>query len=81
MSFQALYNAGEKRWGTDESSFNQILCSQSFDQLRLVFDQYRKISNRTMEQVIKSEMSGDLEDGMLAIGQYLWIWPLLNHSW
>ncbi|ELT88886.1 hypothetical protein CAPTEDRAFT_226167 [Capitella teleta] len=64
---RALYNAGEKKWGTDESSFNQVLCSQSFDQLRLVFEEYQKMSNKSMEKVIKSEMSGDLKDGMLAI--------------
>ena len=67
---QELYQAGEKKLGTDESKFNQILCSQSFEQLRLVFDEYEKISRKQMEQVIKSEMSGSLEDGMLAIGMW-----------
>ncbi|XP_053384290.1 annexin A4-like isoform X2 [Mercenaria mercenaria] len=64
---QSLYQAGEKRWGTDESQFNVIMASQSFEQLRAVFDAYSKISGRDIEQVIKSEMSGNLELGMLAI--------------
>ncbi|KAL4240205.1 hypothetical protein ACF0H5_000999 [Mactra antiquata] len=64
---QALYQAGEKRLGTDESQFNVILASQSFEQLRAVFDAYHRISGRDMEKVIKSEMSGNLELGMLAI--------------
>jgi len=64
---KALYDAGEKRLGTDESRFNQILALQSFDQLRLVFQEYAKISRRTIEQSIKSEMSGYLEKGMLTI--------------
>jgi annexin A7/11 len=62
-----LYQAGEKILGTDESKFNQILCSQGYDQLRLVFQEYRKISSRGLDQAIKNEMSGDLEKGMLAI--------------
>jgi len=64
---KALYNAGEARWGTDESRFNVVLCSRSFPQLRLTFEEYGKISKRTMEKAIKSEMSGDIKDGMLSI--------------
>ncbi|KIH54057.1 Annexin [Ancylostoma duodenale] len=38
-----LYSAGERRLGTDESCFNQILASQNFNQLRLVFAEYEKV--------------------------------------
>lgn len=69
--FQALHAAGEKRLGTDESKFNQILALQSFEQLKLVFQEYAKISRRTIEQSIKSEMSGNLEKGMLTIGMLI----------
>jgi hypothetical protein len=55
-------------WGTDEAVFNSILVSQSYPQLRAVFDQYAKVAKKDIEDSIKSEMSGDLEDGMLAIG-------------
>nr|XP_002738031.2 PREDICTED: annexin A11-like isoform X1 [Saccoglossus kowalevskii] len=64
---RALYDAGEKKWGTDESRFNVILCSRSFPQLRATFDEYGKIAKRDIEKSIKSEMSGDLERGMLTI--------------
>ena len=50
--------------------FNRILCTLSHAQLRLVFDEYKAISGgKSIEQTIKSEMSGDLKDGMLAIVQ------------
>ncbi|XP_022317069.2 annexin A7-like isoform X2 [Crassostrea virginica] len=64
---QKLYQAGEKRLGTDESTFNSLLASQSYEQLRAVFDAYHKISGKDIEQAIKSEMSGNLEIGMVAI--------------
>ncbi|WAQ96376.1 ANXA7-like protein [Mya arenaria] len=64
---QALHQAGEKRWGTDESSFNAIFASQSFEQLRAVFDAYTRVAGRDIEQAVKSEMSGNLEIGIRAI--------------
>jgi annexin A7/11 len=64
---QELYQAGERILGTDESKFNQILCSESYDQLRLVFAEYQKVANKSLEQSIRGEMSGDLEKGMVAI--------------
>ncbi|KAK3091313.1 hypothetical protein FSP39_018862 [Pinctada imbricata] len=64
---QRLYQAGEKKLGTDESTFNAILASQSYEQLRAVFDSYPKISGKDIESAIKSEMSGNLETGMVSI--------------
>ena len=64
---QELYQAGEKKIGTDESKFNSILCSQSYEQLRAVFQEYKALSKKGLDQVIKSEMSGDLENALLAI--------------
>lgn len=64
---QRLYQAGEGRWGTDESVFNSILVSQSFAQLKVVFQEYERISNRPVEAALQKEMSGDLLNGMTAI--------------
>ncbi|EFO86561.1 CRE-NEX-2 protein [Caenorhabditis remanei] len=62
-----LYQAGEKRLGTDESTFNAILASQNFNQLRMVFEEYQKVSNHSIEKAIESEFSGDVRDGLLAV--------------
>ncbi|CAJ0942669.1 unnamed protein product, partial [Mesorhabditis belari] len=62
-----LYAAGERRLGTDEACFNSILAAQNYAQLRLVFDEYQKVSNHSIEQAIDAEFSGDIRDGMMAL--------------
>jgi len=66
---QALLDAGAESWGTDESRFNVVFASRSFGQLELIMEKYQEISpdGQTLEDAISSEMSGDIEEGMLAI--------------
>ncbi|XP_049873772.1 annexin B10 isoform X2 [Pectinophora gossypiella] len=64
---QQLYDAGEGKWGTDEEVFNKILAHESFAQLRLIFEEYKSISGRTIEQAIKSEVDGELKEAYTAI--------------
>uniref|UniRef100_A0A8D0GUY6 Annexin n=1 Tax=Sphenodon punctatus TaxID=8508 RepID=A0A8D0GUY6_SPHPU len=64
---QCLYEAGEKKWGTDEAQFMSILCTRNKNHLLRVFDLYRGIANKDITESIKSEMSGDLEDALLAL--------------
>ncbi|XP_071483496.1 uncharacterized protein [Diadema antillarum] len=64
---EALYKAGEAKWGTDESRFNVIMMSRSYAQLRATFEEYGKLGKHDIEQSIKREMSGDLKDAMLAV--------------
>lgn len=62
-----LYDAGEGRFGTDESAFYKILTHASFDQLEYVFEEYKKLTGRTIEQALKKELSGDLYNALSAI--------------
>lgn len=62
-----LFDAGEGKWGTDESRFNQVLALRSFPQLRATFEEYSKLAKRHIISSIEREMSGDLKRGMLAV--------------
>ncbi|KAL7070329.1 hypothetical protein ACQ4LE_010275 [Meloidogyne hapla] len=62
-----LYRAGEARLGTDESAFIAILSAQNYNQLRLIFNEYQKVSGHPIEQAITAEFSGDICSGLLAI--------------
>lgn len=63
----ALIEAGEAQWGTDESRFNVIMAARSFHQLSHTFNQYENMTEKKIEEAIESEMSGDIQSGMLAI--------------
>uniref|UniRef100_A0A672ZY53 Annexin n=1 Tax=Sphaeramia orbicularis TaxID=375764 RepID=A0A672ZY53_9TELE len=64
---QALFKAGEEKFGTDEQSFVTILGNRSAEHLRKVFDAYMKMSGYEMEESIQRETSGPLRDLLLAI--------------
>ena len=64
-----MYLAGEKRIGTNEVKFNQIFACESLPQLRLIFEEYYKITGHDMEKAIKAEMSGDVKQAFLAISK------------
>jgi len=64
---QALFDAGEDRWGTDESVFTQILAHKSWLQLRVIMQKYEDIAGNTLEEAIESECRGDLRSGYKAI--------------
>ncbi|KAK7794122.1 hypothetical protein R5R35_012611 [Gryllus longicercus] len=64
---KCLREAGELKFGTDEEVFNKIMAHESFPQLKLIFEAYKEISGRTIEQALQNELSGELLDAMLAI--------------
>lgn len=62
-----LYQGGERRLGTDEMVFNRIFAMESYAQLRLVFDEYQKLTGHPIESAIKSEMSTSVEQAFLTL--------------
>uniref|UniRef100_A0A8C3AE63 Annexin n=1 Tax=Cyclopterus lumpus TaxID=8103 RepID=A0A8C3AE63_CYCLU len=63
---KALYEAGEKKWGTDEGTFIDVLCHRSIPQLRQTLVEYKNISKKTLQESIESEMSGSMESLLVA---------------
>ncbi|XP_056135616.1 annexin A5b [Lampris incognitus] len=64
---QALFKAGEEKFGTDEQQFVTILGNRSAEHLRKVFDAYMKLTGYEMEESIQRETSGGLRDLLLAV--------------
>ncbi|XP_076855153.1 annexin A1a [Brachyhypopomus gauderio] len=64
---RALYEAGEKRKGTDCAVFIDIFTSRSLPHLRKVFEQYSKYSKSDMAKAIDLELKGDIENCLISI--------------
>lgn len=64
---RALYEAGEKRKGTDVATFINILTVRSFPHLRRVFQKYTKYSKHDMNKALDLELKGDIESCLTAI--------------
>ncbi|XP_059470122.1 annexin B10-like isoform X4 [Neocloeon triangulifer] len=65
---QSLFDAGEGQWGTNEEIFNKVFSHSSYGQLRLIFQEYKSVSGgKCIEESLKSELSGELLDGLMAI--------------
>ncbi|RUS88556.1 hypothetical protein EGW08_003656 [Elysia chlorotica] len=62
-----FFEAGEARWGTEEAQLNAVLCSRSRSQLAATFYEFEKLADKTIEESIEDECSGDLKKGYLAI--------------
>jgi len=64
---QKFFDAGEGAWGTEEADLNAVLCLTSPGQLRKTMEKYEELAGRSMEEAIRSECSGSLKEGYLAI--------------
>ena len=56
-----LYNAGEKKLGTDEQIFNKYIGNCSPVELMNIAREYHRKYNKTLKKVIESEFSGDIK--------------------
>lgn len=64
---RALYEAGEKRKGTDCGVFIDILTSRNACHLRRVFQLYSKYSKVDVAKAIDLELKGDIENCLIAV--------------
>jgi hypothetical protein len=62
-----IVRAGIKKIGTDESKFLTLFGTRSFAYLRKFFSEYQLSTNKTIEDSIKSEFSGNLAKSFLAL--------------
>ena len=62
-----LYEAGEKRWGTDDSVFNKIFANKSPIEIAFISKAYHKLTGHTMLQAISNEFSGDIKKLLIAV--------------
>ena len=56
---QEIFQAGEKKLGTDESIFNKYFCTLSPHELAAVSREYHKLTGHTILQAIDKEFHGD----------------------
>ncbi|KAI4879520.1 hypothetical protein NFI96_026822 [Prochilodus magdalenae] len=62
-----LFAAGEGKFGTDEDKFINILGNRSTEHLRKVFEAYKKLAGCDIEESIRGECTGNLEEVLLAV--------------
>jgi len=60
-----LYQAGEGRWGTDESAFQKIVLGASPSQLKGIEQQYLAKYGKQIDDVMRSELNGPTEVDLL----------------
>ena len=64
---QEIYNAGEKKLGTDESIFNKYFCTLSPHELAAVSREYHKLTGHTILEAIDKEFHGDSKKALRTI--------------
>ncbi|XP_056428679.1 annexin A2 [Hyla sarda] len=71
-----LYEAGVKKKGTDVSKWISIMTERSIPHLQKVFERYKSYSPYDMQESIKKEVKGDLENAFLNLVQCIQNKPL-----
>ena len=57
-----LYNAGEKKLGTDDSVFNKIFAMKSPAEITCISREYHKLTGHTILEAINKEFSGSIKN-------------------
>ncbi|XP_070576684.1 annexin A7-like isoform X2 [Ptychodera flava] len=57
----------EERWKTNSGKFNEMLMDYSLSQLQAVLEEYAKLSDKKIIDVILEEFDGSMQDAMLAL--------------
>jgi len=63
---ESLYKAGEGKWGTDETTFIDILTQRSFEHIAILNQRYEQKHGHGLDHAIKSETSGWFKVALLA---------------
>ncbi|KAM8974321.1 annexin A2 [Pelodytes ibericus] len=71
-----LYEAGVKKKGTDVGKWISIMTERSISHLQKVFERYKSYSPYDMQESIKKEVKGDLENAFLNLVQCIQNKPL-----
>ena len=69
-----LYEAGEKKWGTNDSFFNRIFALRSPLEIACISRAYHKLTGHIILQAINNEFSGDIKK-LLTVVVYAVISP------
>ncbi|XP_072372688.1 annexin A1a [Scyliorhinus torazame] len=64
---RALYEAGEKRKGSDVDTFINILTSRNATHMQTVFQRYTKYSKHEVGKALDLELSGDIENVLMSL--------------
>ena len=49
---QSLLDAGQAKFGTDEAKFNVLFCDRSDSQLRAIFNEFAKLTGKSVGKIV-----------------------------